>query len=107
LNFAKLDMSIYAHRRFAAAGFEAVGYWAMVLAYLRHQESEDGFLRSSVIGVPLGAGPERGLPICERLVAAGLFRKVEGGYLLVGYAELHRKRATRKPMKTLTPGVCS
>ena len=57
--FAKLDVSVYSHRRFAEAGFEAVGYWALLLAYLRHQESEDGFLPSQRIGVPLGAGCAR------------------------------------------------
>jgi len=87
LIFAKLDVSVYSHRRFAEAGFEAVGYWALVLAYLRHQESEDGFLSSHLIGVPLGAGRERCLPLCERLVSVGLFRKVEDGYFLVNYGE--------------------
>jgi hypothetical protein len=87
LIFAKLDVSVYSHRRFAEAGFEAVGYWALVLAYLRHQESEDGFLSSPLIGVPLGAGCERCRPLCERLVSVGLFRKVDDGYILVNYAE--------------------
>jgi hypothetical protein len=96
LIFAKLDVSVYAHRRFAEAGFEAVGYWALVLAYLRHQESEDGFLPSQLIGVPLGAGRERCRPLCERLVSVGLFRKVEGGYFLVNYAE---KNDTTDPIK--------
>jgi hypothetical protein len=104
LIFAKLDVSVYSHRRFAEAGFEAVGYWALVLAYLRHQESEDGFLPSQLIGVPLGAGRERCLPLCEKLVSVGLFRKVEGGYSLVNYADKNdttdaielRIRATRE-----------
>jgi hypothetical protein len=87
LIFAKLDVSVYSHRRFVEAGFEAVGYWALILAYLRHQESGDGFLASALIGVPLGAGCERCLPLCEKLVSVGLFRKVEGGYLFVNYAE--------------------
>ena len=101
--FAKLDVSIYAHRRFVEAGFEAVGYWALALAYLRHQESEDGFLCLSLIGVPLGAGPERCRPLCERLASVGLFREAEGGYFLVNYAEKNetkdeievRKKAVR------------
>lgn len=101
--FAKLDVSVYAHRRFAEADFEAVGYWALVLAYLRHQESEDGFLSSQLIGVPLGAGRERCLPLCEKLVSVGLSRKTDDGYFLVNYAEKNetkdeievRKRATR------------
>jgi hypothetical protein len=104
LIFAKLDVSVYSHRRFAEAGFEAVGYWTMILAYLRHQESEDGFLSSHLIGVPLGAGRERCLPLCEKLVSVGLFRKVEDGYFLVNYAEKNetkdeielRIRATRE-----------
>jgi hypothetical protein len=92
LIFAKLDVSVYSHRRFAEAGFEAVGYWTMTLAYLRHQESEDGFLSSDLIGVPLGAGRERCLPLCEKLVSVGLFRKVEDGYFLVNYAEKNETR---------------
>jgi hypothetical protein len=92
LIFAKLDVSVYSHRRFAAAGFEAVGYWTMTLAYLRHQESEDGFLSSDLIGVPLGAGRERCLPLCEKLASVGLFRKVEDGYFLVHYAEKNETR---------------
>jgi hypothetical protein len=92
LIFAKLDVSVYSHRRFAAAGFEAVGYWTMILAYLRHQESEDGFLSSDLLGVPLGAGRERCLPLCEKLVSVGLFRKVDDGYFLVHYAEKNETR---------------
>ena len=103
--FAKLDVSVYSHRRFAEAGFEAVGYWALVLAYLRHQESEDGFLSSHLIGVPLGAGIERCLPLCEKLVLVGLFRKVDDGYFLVNYAE---KNETKDAIESrLTPKQAS
>jgi hypothetical protein len=106
---ANLDASVYAHRRFVDAGFEAVGYWAMILAYLRHQESEDGFLSTTVIGVPFGAGPERCLPLCEKLVAVGLFRKVDDGYFLVDYAETNETKDIIEDRKTanLTSEVCS
>jgi len=105
--YAKLDVDVYCHPKFIKAGFEASGYWMHALAYLRRHESSDGFLADDFIGVPLCAGKEECRRLCERLVSAGLFGKVEGGYVLLRYAEKNetkedilRAKAAAKERKT-------
>jgi hypothetical protein len=91
--FAKLYVDVYTHPKFIKAGFEASGYWMHALAYLRHQESSDGFLSEETITVPLAARKAQCKRLCEELVSAGLFRKVEGGYVLLRYAERNETKA--------------
>jgi hypothetical protein len=93
MNYAKLYVDVYTHPKFIKAGFEASGYWMHALAYLRHQESSDGFLSEETITVPLIAKKAQCKRLCEELVAAGLFRKVEGGYVLLRYAERNETKA--------------
>jgi hypothetical protein len=91
--YAKLFVDVYSHPKFIKAGFEASGYWMHALAYLRHQESSDGFLSDETITVPLGAEKAVCLRLCERLVSVGLFRRVEGGFVLLNYAEKNQTKA--------------
>ena len=91
--FAKVDVSIHSHPKFVAAGFEASGYWVHALAYLRYHESADGFLASSLIAVPLSTRRKTAERLCEKLVSVGLFGKVEGGYVLLGYGKKNETKA--------------
>jgi hypothetical protein len=85
--FAKLAVEVYSHPRFVEAGYEASGYWMHALAYLRHQESSNGFLADRVITMPLGGQRAKCRKLCDKLVSVGLFQRVEGGYLLLRYAD--------------------
>ena len=85
--FAKLGVDVYTHPRFLKAGYEASGYWMHALAYLRHHESSDGFLAEEFITVPLTGKKAQCRRLCEKLVSVGLFQRVEGGYVLLRYAE--------------------
>jgi hypothetical protein len=93
MNYAKLYVDVYSHPRFIEAGFEASGYWMHALASLRHQESSDGFLSEATLTVPLAARKAQCRRLCEKLVSVGLFRKVEGGYVLLRYAEKNETKA--------------
>ena len=85
--FAKVLVEVYSHPRFIRAGYDGSGYWMAALAYLRHHESADGFLADRVINIPLGGRRARCRKLCEKLVSVGLFERVEGGYLLLRYAQ--------------------
>jgi hypothetical protein len=91
--FAKVYVDVYTHPKFIAAGYEASGYWMHALAYLRHHESSDGFLSDGLITVPLSGGRAKCRKLCETLVSAGLFQRVDGGYLLAHYAEKNETKA--------------
>jgi hypothetical protein len=91
--FAKVDVSIHSHPKFVAAGFEASGYWVLALAYLRYHESADGFLASSIIAVPGSTRRNTAKRLCEKLVSVGLFGKVDGGYVLLGYGKKNETKA--------------
>jgi hypothetical protein len=97
--FAKVDVSIYSHPKFVAAGFDASGYWILALCYLRHHESSDGFLAAEVLSVPLSGRKAECRRLCERLVFAGLFAKVEGGYVLLHYAKKNQTKAEIETLK--------
>ena len=85
--FARILLDVYTHPKFVRAGYDGSGYWMHALAYLRHQESSDGFLADEVIHVPLAGKRAKCRKICEKLVTVGLFDKVAGGYILLRYAE--------------------
>jgi len=85
--FAKILVEVYTHPRFVRAGYDGSGYWMHALAYLRHHESSDGFLSDEVIHVPLAGKRAKCRKLCEKLVAAGLFERVERGYFLLRYAQ--------------------
>jgi hypothetical protein len=85
--FAKVLVEVYTHPRFIHAGYDGSGYWMHALAYLRHHESADGFLADRVVHIPLGGTRAKCRKLCEKLVAAGLFERVEGGYFLLRYAQ--------------------
>jgi hypothetical protein len=91
--FAKVYVDVYTHPKFIAAGYEASGYWMHALAYLRHHESSDGLLRDELITVPLSGRRAKCRKLCEALVSAGLFHRVDGGYLLAHYAEKNETKA--------------
>lgn len=90
--FAKLDVDMWGHEKFVAAGPAAVGYWAAALAYLRQHTSSDGYLAPHVLGLLLGLGEREARKLCERLVASGLFGRQDRGYVLLRYAAKNETR---------------
>ena len=96
--FAKLDVCFDNHPKFlrlALSGDEgkiACAYWAAVLTFLRRNDSPDGTVADTDIGMPLQFGDGLARKLCERLVDAGLFERREGGYLLLRYAEKNETR---------------
>ena len=90
--YAKLDVCFWRHKRFRRAGVAAAGYWAAALAYLREDDSDDGFLPSDVVGQLLGVTEADGQAFCQVLVQVGLFQARDDGYLLVGYTTKNESR---------------
>lgn len=90
--FAKLDVCFWRHKKFRRAGAAACGYYAAALAYLREDETRDVVLEADDIGQILNVGEREAAKLLERLVDVGLFERVEGGYLLLRYAEKNETR---------------
>ncbi len=91
--YAKLDVCFWRHKKFRRAGVAASGYWAAALAYLREDDSDDGFLPSDVVGQLLGVTEAEGQELCRKLVEVGLFQACDGGYLLLGYTTKNESRS--------------
>ena len=97
--FAKLDVCFWRHKKFVRAGAAAAGYFAAALAWLREDESRDGFLEADVIGLLLGLGEREARKLCDRLVEVELFARSDRGYVLLGYAAKNETKdqiATRR-----------
>jgi len=90
--YAKLDVCFWRHKKFRRAGVAAAGYWAAALAYLREDDSDDGFLPGDVVGQLLGVTEAEGRAFCQVLVQVGLFAARDDGYLLVGYTTKNESR---------------
>ena len=90
--FAKLDVCFDVHPKFVQLamadlhGMATCAYWCAVLTHLRRNDSVDGYIPVTEIGLPLHVGNEAARKFCDRLVDAGLFERQEGGYLLLRYA---------------------
>jgi hypothetical protein len=84
---ARLDTGWHAHPKILALGLDGMGLHAWSISYCDHVLS-DGF-------IPAGAWPA--LPgvrgAVRRIVAAGLWQAVEGGYWLHDYADYNRTKA--------------
>ena len=90
--YAKLDVCFWRHKKFRRAGVAAAGYWVAALAYLREDDSDDGFLPADVVGQLLGVTEAEGQAFCQVLVRVGLFQARDDGYLLVGYTTKNESR---------------
>lgn len=84
--FAKLDVCMWSHEKFVAAGPAACGYWSAALAYLRGHDSEDGIIPPHVLGMILGVGDKEARRLCQKLVETSLFASHGGRFELLNYA---------------------
>lgn len=84
--FAKLDVCVWRHERFIAAGPAAAGYWMAALARLREDSSSDGYISPTVAGMLLKVGDREARKFSKRLVDVGLFEAKGEGHTLLGYA---------------------
>jgi hypothetical protein len=92
-DFAKLDVVMATHPRFAEAGPAATGYWAACLAYIKHQNLK-GIVPWAVIGIPLSVGDALARELGARLIAYGLFAERAEGFELLRYSA---KNGTKAP----------
>lgn len=98
--FAKLDVCMATHPKFAQAGPAATGYWAAALAYIRGHDL-GGVLPEASVGIPLGLGADAGRTLAEELVKAGLFARHHHGYELLRYAEKNETKEDVEARKDL------
>ena len=87
--WVRIDDQVGRHQKFLAAGPAASWLWVLGLAYCQSQLT-DGFISDQVlpmIGIPRGAKP-----LADRLVVAGLFERVESGYLVHDYLDFNESR---------------
>lgn len=83
MSWAKLDDRLHSHTKARKAGLEAMGLWVLCLSHCAAQLT-DGFVDMVDIETIGGAN---GLNLAERLVSAGLWQHVEGGFQFRDYLE--------------------
>lgn len=81
----KIDDNLAFHPKVINAGNAAMGLWARAGAWASHQMT-DGFVPAS-IAATLGTAPQ-----AEKLVRAGLWDRVDGGFSFHEWAERNPKR---------------
>lgn len=84
--WARLDDHFHAHPRTLQVGLEANGLFARALSYCA-QYLTDGFVPSE------WADAQGGKKLTARLVDAGLFEQIEGGYRVKDYLDYNPSRA--------------
>ena len=83
MSWAKLDDRLHSHTKARKAGLEAMGLWVLCLSHCAAQLT-DGFVDMVDIETIGGAN---GLALAERLVVAGLWQHVEGGFEFRDYLD--------------------
>jgi len=83
VSWAKLDDRLHSHTKARKAGLEAMGLWVLCLSHCAAQLT-DGFVDMVDIETIGGAN---GLALAERLVVAGLWQHVEGGFEFRDYLD--------------------
>lgn len=83
MSWAKIDDRLHSHTKVRKAGLEAMGLWVLCLSHCAAQLT-DGFVDMVDIETTGGAN---GLALAERLVTAGLWQHVEGGFQFRDYLE--------------------
>lgn len=84
MSWAKLDDKASEHRKQLAAGGDACWFWACGLMYANRQEERDGFIPEQIL--PALYGPAKSpKKLAAILVRVGLWKRVEGGYLIHDY----------------------
>ena len=92
--WSKLDDSFYDHEKVVAAGTLGAGLFALALSYTARKLT-DGFVPRGMIP-RLVADVDDPIALADRLVEAGLFEKVEGGYQIHDYLDYNPSAAEIK-----------
>lgn len=90
MTWAKLDDHFHDHAKVIAAGHEAVGLFALTLTWACGQQSEG----KVPANVPQRFAGRRSNELCRRLVTAGLYEVVEGGWLIHDFLDYNPSRST-------------
>lgn len=90
--FARVDVAFRDHIRAGAAGEGGRSLWLWGLLYARGQET-DGFLPEAFVRGAWGESAEHNLELAERLVAVGLWERVDGGWTMLRYADHNETKA--------------
>lgn len=90
MSWAKLDDRANEHRKQLAAGPEACWLWACGLMYCNRQPARDGFIPAQVVAMLYPAKKPQAL--AAKLVAVGLWEKVEGGFLVHDFGDWNKSR---------------
>jgi hypothetical protein len=95
--WAKIDDDLHGHPKVLSAGLEAMGLWVLAISWTAHYLT-DGFIPDEQIA-RLGATQE----LAQRLVSAGMWEQVDGGYQIHDYLEYNptgdKVRAEREAAK--------
>lgn len=85
MSWVAIDDNAPEHRKQLAAGPAACWLWVCGIAYCNRQKARDGFIPEAKVAVlyPIPNAKRE----AERLVSAGLWKRVEGGYLVHDYHE--------------------
>lgn len=92
--YVQLDDQIAQHPKVLRAGPEAAWLWACAIAYANRQLT-DGVVPVEALST-MGAFRTQVTKVADRLVAVGLFERVEGGYAVHDYLEHNPDRDTVK-----------
>ncbi len=83
MSWVRIDDRAPEHRKLLEAGPLAAWLWVCGLCYCNRQKARDGFIPASALPV-LYPMPKPGTH-AEKLVSAGLWEPVNGGYLIHDY----------------------
>jgi hypothetical protein len=84
--WARLDDNFHAHPRTLQSGLDGNGLFARSLSYCAHYLT-DGYVPAEWAETQGG-----GKKLCQRLIDAGLWEAIEGGYVVKGYLERNPSR---------------
>src|SRR5678815_1032347 len=89
--YAKVDVALRDHPKAVEVGPAAMGIWLGALLYIR-EHLTDGFAPRQVVFSSFAASPQLAACCVRRLVSAGLFVEVPGGFLLANYSEKNQTK---------------
>jgi len=92
--WAKLDDKFHSHPKTYVAGLDGCGLFAKAISYAADHLT-DGFVPEAWVlaQVPATRKQKDRRGVVERLIEAGMFERVAGGYLIHGYLEMNPSRA--------------
>jgi hypothetical protein len=93
MTWAKVDDSLYTHRKRRAAGFEALGLWVVAMSYCAHHLSDGRITAEDVLDLCKG-DRRTASRLATRLVEAGLWEPVgDDGYQFHDWNQYQPTRA--------------